>query len=74
MDPFAQVLEVLIGKKVQSGTNWRVYDEADNEIADPGGIMMRANPGALIMWPGRDGFGQGAFKGVFRFGFSGYKG
>jgi hypothetical protein len=74
MTPFEQILEVLIGQKVKTGTNWRVLDEANVEIVDSGGVMFRANPGALIMWPRTSGFPGGRYYGILRFGFSGYRG
>jgi hypothetical protein len=74
MTPFEQILEVLIGQKVKTGTNWRVFDEGGVEIADSGGVIFRANPGALIMWPRQSGSANNRFRGVLRFGFSGYRG
>lgn len=47
-----QVYEVLLGLKIKDDNGlWHVYDEAGNEISDPGGILLRANPGALFSWP-----------------------
>jgi hypothetical protein len=50
-----QILELLIGQKVLGDDGkWRVYDEVGVELADPGGILWRANPGSLLMWPRED--------------------
>lgn len=43
--------EILIGKKIYDGSMWHVYDAADNELTDTLGVLWRANPGALLMWP-----------------------
>lgn len=45
------VYEILVGKKVYDGTYWHVYDASDVELTDPLGVVWRANPGALLMWP-----------------------
>lgn len=44
----AQVLEILVGKKVFDGRTWRVYDAGGVELADPGGVLWRGNHGALL--------------------------
>jgi hypothetical protein len=48
-----QSLEVLLGLKIRDEVTglWRVYDVNGVEISDPGGILLRANPGALLAWP-----------------------
>lgn len=43
------VYQILVGKKVYDGA-WHVYDESDTELTDTGGVLWRANPGALLMW------------------------
>lgn len=45
------IYQILVGKKVYDGAAWHVYDAADAELSDPQGVMWRANPGALLMWP-----------------------
>lgn len=51
MSMLGQILDILIGQKIKSDGVWRVYDESGVEIVDTGGVMWRANPGALLMWP-----------------------
>lgn len=53
MSDLQQSLEVLLGQKIQDDYTglWHVYDDSGNEISDPSGILLRANPGALLHWP-----------------------
>jgi hypothetical protein len=47
-----QILEILLGLKTKDDNGlWHVYDADGNEISDPGGILLRGNMGALLMWP-----------------------
>lgn len=47
----ADIYEILVGKKTFDGTRWHVYDASNSELTDPLGVLWRANPGALLMWP-----------------------
>lgn len=53
MSDLQQSLEVLLGQKIRDEVTglWHVYDANGVEISDPGGILLRANPGALLAWP-----------------------
>ena len=52
MDTLDLIYNILVGEKVYEGDDaWHVYDKWGSELSDPGGVMWRANPGALIMWP-----------------------
>jgi hypothetical protein len=46
-----RIFDLLTGQKIYSDGKWRVYGEDGTELADPGGVLWRATPGALIMWP-----------------------
>jgi hypothetical protein len=49
---YDQILELLTSQKIRDEDGyWHVYDEDGIEIADTGGVLWRANPGALLMWP-----------------------
>lgn len=51
MSTLDQIYEILVGQKIYAGGAWHVYDANGVELSDPAGVMWRANPGALIMWP-----------------------
>lgn len=51
MSSYGKIYEILVGQKVFSDEVWHVYDANGVELSDPAGVMWRANPGALIMWP-----------------------
>lgn len=51
MSGYSGIYELLVGQKVYEDGKWRVFDAAGAELADPGGVLWRANPGALLMWP-----------------------
>ena len=52
MDTLDLIYNILVGEKVYEDDDaWHVYDKWGSELSDSGGIMWRANPGALIMWP-----------------------
>jgi hypothetical protein len=46
-----QIYEILIARKVFQDGVWHVYNEAGDEIPDAAGVLWRAIPGALVMWP-----------------------
>ncbi len=52
MSGYNQILELLTSQKVKGNSGyWHVYDENGVEIVDTGGVLWRANLGALLMWP-----------------------
>lgn len=51
MSPEDALYEVLVCQKILANGAWHVYDEAGNELTHPAGVIWRANPGALLMWP-----------------------
>ena len=46
-----QIYEILVSQKIFVDGTWHAYDESGAELSDVGGILWRANPGALLMWP-----------------------
>ena len=55
MSPEDRIFEILVGQKVYTDGKWHVYDAYGAELSDPGGIMWRSSPGALLMWPKDEG-------------------
>ena len=51
MSDLDHIYNILVGEKLFDGDAWHVYDKWGVELSDPAGIMWRANPGALLMWP-----------------------
>lgn len=50
-----QIYDILVGAKVYEDDAWHVYDKWGSELSDPGGVMWRSSPGALLMWPKAEG-------------------
>lgn len=50
-----RIYDILVGTKVYDDGAWHVYDKWGAELSDPGGIMWRSSPGALLMWPKAEG-------------------
>lgn len=55
MSVYDQIYEILVGQKLFLNGKWGVYDEHGVELSDPGGVMWRSSPGALLMWPKAEG-------------------
>jgi hypothetical protein len=55
-----EIYQILVGRKVYTDGAWHVYNKAGVELSNAAGVLWRANPGALIMWPrGAGGGGPG---------------
>jgi hypothetical protein len=52
---YGKIYEILVGQKVFSDEGWHVYDANGVELSDPGGVLWRSSPGALLMWPKAEG-------------------
>ena len=51
MNQLDQIYEVLVGAKTFEDGAWHVFDASGAELTDHAGVLWRAIPGALLMWP-----------------------